>query len=103
MSVDALRAGLDQVCAAPAVNVIVDFSQVDFFDVSAINALAEAGQRLATADRQLTVAGLSPWQQRILRLAHLEELLTIAADTLPGTTSSNGSSVTSSVPSVDLR
>jgi anti-anti-sigma factor len=60
-------------------DVLVDFSQVMFFDARILGLLAATATRLRAGSCQLTVLGLTDHQERIFRICGLDDLLAVTA------------------------
>jgi anti-anti-sigma factor len=73
-----VRAILDQACREVSGEVIVDLSDVQFFDVVTMGIFAQAHERLSETGGRLTLLGLSPYQEKVLRICALECLLGVA-------------------------
>ncbi|MEU7581018.1 STAS domain-containing protein [Streptomyces sp. NPDC041068] len=69
---------LDAVAAGPEPIVIVDLSQVAFFDCSGISLLMRAHRRVRTRGGQLRVVCAHPLTLRILRITNLTGVLSPA-------------------------
>jgi anti-sigma B factor antagonist len=73
-----LQEALRQACQEPPTDVVVDLSGVPFMDASALRALAATAGELGHSGCRVIVQGLSPLQDRAMRICGLEKLLTIA-------------------------
>lgn len=72
---------LSQVNKGPAMNVIVDLTQVDFIDSAGLALLVEARKRLATDGRTLYLIiaqGRQP--ERVLRLVRFDTIMRLVYD-----------------------
>jgi anti-anti-sigma factor len=56
-------------------DVLVDFTQVTFFDARILGLVAATATRLRAGSCQLTVRGLTDHQERIFRICGLDDLL----------------------------
>jgi anti-sigma B factor antagonist len=73
-----VRAALDQACREASGEVIVDLADVQFFDVVTLGIFAHAHDRLTETGGRLTLLGLTPYQEKVLRICALERLLGVA-------------------------
>ncbi len=72
---------LDAVAAGPEAVVIIDLSEVDFFDCSGVSLLMRVHRRVAERGGAMRIVCADALTLRILRLTHLTEVL-CAAPTL---------------------
>jgi anti-anti-sigma factor len=79
-----VRNGLVDACRDTSGEVIVDLSDVSFFDAVTVGLFATANDRLNQTGRRLTLLGLSPHQERVLRVCGLHHLLAVAVCTPSG-------------------
>lgn len=70
-----VRAALDQACREASGEVLVDLADVQFFDVVTLGIFAQAHDRLTETGGRLTLLGLSPYQEKVLRICALQRLL----------------------------
>jgi anti-anti-sigma factor len=73
-----VRAAVDQACRDASGEVMIDLSAVQFFDAVTLGIFAEANDRLNETGGRLTLLGLSPHQEKLLRICSLERLLAVA-------------------------
>ena len=66
---------MGQACRGAQGEVIVDLSEVQFFDVVTLGVFADAHDQLRDSGSRLTLLGLSPYQEKVLRVCGLERLL----------------------------
>ena len=66
VTVPQLRFALAEAFGGPAVDVVVDLTDVDFFELTALHLFAETARRLTRTGGGLFLRGLSPFQDRIL-------------------------------------
>jgi anti-anti-sigma factor len=66
LTVPRLRYALADAFAGPAADVVVDLTEVDFFEVTALHLFAEIARRLDRTGRQLFLRQPSAFQQRLL-------------------------------------
>jgi anti-anti-sigma factor len=64
---------LADTCQQPGTQVVVDLSDVGFISVRAVSVLAVTGRRFRGSGGRLAVAGLSGWQERLVRLCALDK------------------------------
>jgi anti-anti-sigma factor len=60
---------------SPPSDVLVDFSEVLFFDARILGLLAATATRLRAGSCRLTVRGLTDHQERVFRICGLDDLL----------------------------
>jgi anti-anti-sigma factor len=65
-------------CRGASVEVIVDLSDVQYFDTVTIGVFDRANLRLNQTGRRLTLVGVSPQQEKVLRICELDHLLSVA-------------------------
>ena len=63
-----VRAAVDQACRGAHGEVMVDLSDVQFFDAMTLDIFAQAYDRLRESGGRLTLFGLSPHQEMVLRV-----------------------------------
>ena len=73
-----VRDALDDACRDTSVEVIVDLSDVQFFDTSTVGIFDRADIQLGLTGRRLTLLGLTPHQEKLLRICKMEHLLAVA-------------------------
>lgn len=75
VNVDALRELLDDLCAGPSPQIVVDLCDVPFIDVLSLAVILGAADVLREAGRQLTVEGASTSVRRLCALLNAEDIL----------------------------
>jgi anti-anti-sigma factor len=73
-----VRSAVDQACRDAPGEVMIDLAAVQFFDAVTLGIFAQANARLNEAGSRLTLLGLSPHQEKLLRICALERLLAVA-------------------------
>jgi anti-sigma B factor antagonist len=73
-----VREGLASACRDASAEVIVDLSHVSFFDAVTVRLFAQANDQLNKTGGRLTLLGLSPLQEKVLRICGLDHLLAVA-------------------------
>jgi anti-sigma B factor antagonist len=73
-----VRTALESACRDVTGEVIVDLTHVSFFDGTAIDVFARAAEGLHETGGRLTLSGLSPFQEKVLRICALDHLLAVA-------------------------
>ena len=73
-----VRAALADACQDTCGEVLVDLSQVGFFDAATIGIFAQANALLRKQGGRLTLLGLTSHQEKVVRLCFLEDLLAVA-------------------------
>lgn len=63
--------------------VVVDMSEVDNVDLTALRLLAVASRRAVQEGRHLVVAGPRPGVRRLMHLSHLARLLEVEPTSIP--------------------
>ena len=71
-SLSRLRMALADVCQQPGTSVLLDLSEVHFLSAAALGLLAVTARRLRRHGCRFVVLGLSPLQQRVVRICGLE-------------------------------
>lgn len=75
VTVDDFRQLLDDACAQPRPNVIVDLSDVPFIDVLSLSALLAAADALRERGANLSVVGASSAVRRVCALLNAADVL----------------------------
>jgi anti-anti-sigma factor len=75
VTVDSLRAMLDDVVAGPAPAVVVDLTDVAFLDVMSLSVILSTADALREAGRELTVRGASASVRLVCALLNAEDVL----------------------------
>jgi anti-anti-sigma factor len=73
-----VREGLASACRDASAEVIVDLAAVRFFDAGTLGIFAQANDQLNKTGGRLTLLGLSPLQEKVLRICRLDHLLAVA-------------------------
>lgn len=63
--------------AAPDSDIVVDFTEVTFFDALTLGTLVDGNNRLACNKRRLIWRGLSAFQRRVARVCGIDQLIVI--------------------------
>jgi anti-anti-sigma factor len=79
-----VRNALLDACRDAVGEVIIDLSDVSFFDAVTVGLFAKAHDRLNQTGRRLTLLGLSPHQENVLSICGLHHLLAVAVGTSSG-------------------
>ncbi len=84
-TVDRLAEALDAaMLAAPNSDVIVDFTDVDFFDALTIGTLVDANNRLQSSRNRLALRGLNAFQRQVFRISGTDRLVMGRETATPG-------------------
>jgi anti-anti-sigma factor len=78
VSAPRLRTMLIEACQDPPCEILVDLTAVRFLDAQALGVLTATAQQVGELGCSLVVRGLSPLQEKVVRICGLERLLTIA-------------------------
>jgi anti-sigma B factor antagonist len=78
-----LRSALDEARDGAAGDILVDLTDVGFFDCQAVNVFAETAYRLRETGHRLTLNGVSLHQHRILRICAMTQLMSITDSPQP--------------------
>jgi anti-anti-sigma factor len=73
-----VRTGLIDASRHASREVIIDLADVPYFDAVTVALFAKANDRLTKTGGRLTLLGLSPYQQKLLRICDLDHLLAVA-------------------------
>jgi anti-anti-sigma factor len=74
-NVDNLRVSLGRAADLAQSDIVVDFTDVGFFDAVTVDALAAIANLLRRRGQRLLVTGLTDFQRQIIVLSHMNELI----------------------------